>query len=299
MFRDSFCRAAAPWVGAVLIGFGLTACGPTEVPAASLTVEPTALTLPYPGYADLRLDFVMKEPLDGDVRPLVFVHVLDASGDVVRTFDHELPEAWRPGSTVSDTVTLHQSALAPPLPPGSYDLTVGLYRGDRRWPLETDAPAAAHAEYRVAEVTVPQDGSKAPMLHFSPSWMATEAGSDAQVLARRWLAQDGTLRLADVAAPGTLRLSLNLPEPGNQEDLVLEEGHQEPSVSIESDCGGGFSTTLAGFGPHLVEVPVQAGEDGSVPDICELTFDVHSHLLERRTLQTRAVLLEGISWRAD
>jgi hypothetical protein len=247
----------------------------------------------------VRLDLVMKEPLDVDARPLVFVHLLDEAGDVVRTFDHELPEAWRPGSTVADTVTLHQSALAPPLPAGSYDLTVGLYRGDRRWALETGAPTVDRAEYVVAEVTVPEDGSKAPMLHFSPSWMATEAGSDAQVLARRWLAQDGTLRLADIATAGTLRLALHLPEPGGQEDLVLEEGHQEPSVSIESDCGGGFAMTLAGFGTHLVEVPVKASEDGSVAELCELAFDVHSHLLERRTLQTRAVMLEGISWRAE
>lgn len=299
MFRDSVCRVAAPWVGVVAIGLALAACGPTEVPVASLSVEPATLTLPYPGYTDVRLDFVMTEPLDAESSPLVFVHLLDEAGDVVRTFDHPFPEPWRPGSTVSDTVTLQQSALAPPLPTGTYDLTVGLYRGDRRWPLETDASTSGRAEYRVAEVTVPEDGAKAPMLHFSPAWMATEAGRDAQVLARRWLAQDGTLRLADIASAGTLRMSLNLPEPGNQEDLVLEEGHQEPSVSIESDCGGGFSTTLAGFGPHLVEVPVEPSEDGSLPEICELSFDVHSHLLERRTLQTRAVLLEGISWRAQ
>lgn len=299
MFRDSVSRVAAPWMGVAAIGLALSACGPTEAPVASLTVEPTTLTLPYPGYAELGLDLVMREPLDGEARPLVFVHLLDDSGDVVRTFDHELPEPWRPGSTVSDTVVIHQSALAPPLPAGTYDLTVGIYRGERRWALETDAPTVDRAEYAVAEVTVPQNGSRAPMLHFSPSWMATEAGSDAQVLARRWLGQDGTLRLADITAAGTLRLALNLPEPGNQEDLVLEEGHQEPSVSIESDCGGGFSTTLAGIGPHLVEVPVQASEDGALPELCELSFDVHSHLLERRTLQTRAVLLEGISWRAE
>jgi len=298
MFRDSVRRVAVPWVGVVTIALALSACGPTEAPVASLTVEPARLTLPYPGYADVRLDLVMKEPLDPDVRPLVFVHLLDEAGDVVRTFDHELPEAWRPGSTVTDTVTLHQSALAPPLPAGTYDLTVGLYRDDRRWALETGAPTVDRAEYVVAEVTVPENGSKAPMLHFSPSWMATEAGSDAQVLARRWLAQDGTLRLADIATAGTLRLALHLPEPGSQEDLVLEEGHQEPSVSIESDCGGGFATTLAGFGTHLVEVPVEASEDGSLAELCELAFDVHSHLLERRTLQTRAVMLEGISWRA-
>jgi hypothetical protein len=299
MFRDSVCRVAVPWSALAVIGLVLTACGPTEAPVASLTVEPMSLTLPYPGYSDLRLDFVMREPLEGDVRPLVFVHLLDEAGDVVRTFDHELPEPWRPGSTVTDTVTLQQSALAPPLPAGSYDLTVGLYRGERRWPLETAAPTVDRAEYVVAEVTVPQDGSKAPMLHFSPSWMATEAGSDAQVLARRWLAQDGTLRLADIVSAGTLRLVLNLPEPGSQEDLVLEEGHQEPSVSIESDCGGGFSTSQAGFGSRVLEVPVKADDDGTLPEVCELSFDVHSHLLERRTLQTRSVLLEGISWRAQ
>lgn len=118
--------ACSVWL--VLLG----GCSESKEPVGKLTVSPPNLTLGYPGFTPLELDFEMTAPLDSQGTPIVFVHVIDEPGEVMRTFDHPLPGAWTTGGRLSYEIDLHQSALAPPLAPGDYDLTVGLYEGDRR-----------------------------------------------------------------------------------------------------------------------------------------------------------------------
>ncbi len=277
---------------------GATACAEKETPVGTLAVAPDRATLPYPGFLQLDFTMQMSETLGSDERPLVFVHLLDGPGSVVRTFDHEFPQDWRPGGEASYAVTLLQSALAPPLAPGRYAMTVGLYRGERRWPLAVQGRQTDTHEYQVAEVTVPEEEPRAPMFNFSPSWMPTEGGTDAQVLGRRWLSSAGVLRLAEIPGPGTLRLGLRLPPPKEgEEDLVFVEGRSAPGAHIVSGCGG-QEISISGFGPHVVEIPVEAAEGGGMPASCELRFEPFSQLVEKRSLQTRALLLEALSWRS-
>lgn len=287
LFSTLVVLAAACWLGA---------CAERVAPVGSLAVQPTAAVLPYPGLLQLQLTVRMDRPLGQGGRPLVFVHLLDDSGNVARTFDHEFPQEWRAGGEARYEIVLQQSALAPPLAAGEYALTLGLYRGDQRWPLAAEGSETDEHEYRVATITVPEDGSPAPMFSFSPAWLPTEGGTDNQVLGRRWLASDGVLRLAEIPGPGMVRLALRLPEPrAGEEDLVYAEGYSSPGLRITSSCGG-QEFSISGFGEHVVEVPVRAGSDGAMPVSCELRFQPFSQLVEKRSLQTRAALLEGLAW---
>src|SRR5258708_1346167 len=88
--------------------------------------------------------------------PLVFLHLLGPKGQVLRTFDHPFPQHWVAGTPVSYDVKLYQSALAPPLDPGKYRLTVGLYdQGGRRWALAGLGEPIARQEYLPAELVLP------------------------------------------------------------------------------------------------------------------------------------------------
>ncbi len=294
--RRSRLRALCPAL-AVLAGAGwVGACAEGEAPVASVTVQPAAAELPYPGLVRLELTVQMTEPVAAEERPLVFVHLLDGSGNVVRTFDHEFPQTWRPGGEARYEVVLQQSALAPPLPAGEYALTLGLYRGERRWPLAVAGRETDTREYQVATIGVPATGPSAPMFNFSPSWLPTEGGIDNQILGRRWLSSDGVLRLAEIPGPGTVRLALRLPEPrAGEDDLVYAEGYSSPGLRITSSCGG-QEFSISGFGAHVVEIPIQAGSDGATPGSCELRFQPFSQLIEKRSLHTRAALLEGLAW---
>jgi hypothetical protein len=91
-----------------------------------------------------------------DERYAVFVHLLDAAGDLVAQQDNE-PEAgaapttsWLPGEVIADRYSL---TLPDTLPAGEYRLVVGMYRtdGGQRLPvLDTAADSIPLATIRVA-----------------------------------------------------------------------------------------------------------------------------------------------------
>ena len=130
-------------------------CGDAEPPVASLEIEPTEITLGFPDFVKLSVRWDVKAPL-GEVEgePLVFVHLLDEPGSVLRTFNHPLRFDWQPGRKAEYEITLFQSSLSPPLTPGSYLLSVGLYdTSGRRWPLEVDGEEVDLHEYQAGKIS--------------------------------------------------------------------------------------------------------------------------------------------------
>jgi hypothetical protein len=212
-------------------------------PVARLEVSPDELQLDYPGAVALRLSWRLLEPLEpSDERPTVFVHLFDHPRSVARTFDHPFPEPWVVGDEVEYEIALYQSALGPPLPPGEYWVSVGLYSTDgRRWPVEADGDEVNDFERRVARLEA-SSGSTTPEIAFSSSWSEVRAGFDRQVLGRRLLlSTSGTLRTGPVPAPSRLFLSL-YPAAGGMPHL-------------ESTCGAPTSRAW-GFGTHEFELPL-------------------------------------------
>ena len=270
----------------------LAACGGDSEPVARVRAAGQGeVVLPHGAIVPLELRFEPLRPLGEGEHAVVFAHLLDAEGSVVRTFDHPLPGGWRVGEVVVDQVPVAQPVLGPALPRGDYRLTVGLYDGaDRRWPLEGLGEEVARLEYLAATVKVPELDPNGPRLVFSEEWQPLEATGDRQTLARRWLAGDGTLQVARVPAPAQLSMQLRIPEPHEQLVLGLEPGATVPTVRVTTDCSG-FAATVQGKGFHSLDVPIPA------PGRCLLRFDSNFTLTDTASPRKLSVAIEQLGWR--
>jgi hypothetical protein len=276
---------------------GAAGCHREPPAVARLDVEPRSVTLAYPQLVPVRLTWTPATAAGGETptEPLVFLHLLDAKGVVLRTWDHPFPQHWGAGTPVTYDVKLYQSALAPPLDPGKYRLSVGLYdRGGQRWPLDGLGKPLWHLEYQAAEITVPRQ-APGPRLTFSPAWLPLEAGSDKQVLARRRLGdQPGEIRLDGIPGPGTVWLSFRIP-PGNHPDekvVFHDAGTNTPAAVVRCSCGS-VETGISGPGPHEVEVPVDAAGAGAG---CLITLTPNFHLLTAGQPQPWSVAVQAVAW---
>jgi hypothetical protein len=285
-------RIALPLLAAAL----WTGCTGRADPVGQLTVTPEAVELGYPGIAPLQFAFQFDRPLEGVQGELrVFVHLLDSTGSISRTFDHELPVPWRPGSSHEYTVPLYQSALAPPIPAGSYKVSVGLHdAAGARWPLQTAGERIGADEYAVATVKATENVPHTPMFLFSEVWQPAEGGTDRQILARRWLGGSGSLKLAGVDSPGTLWVTVGIPDAQRSgEELVLDQGATGPAVEVSTECGG-FAARIEGVGSHAFPIPIGPGADGTLPAECEIRFQPNFYLVW--TLERKTIALESVSW---
>jgi hypothetical protein len=276
-------------------------CETAPEPVGSVRIEPAEIPLPYPGFARVEMTWDLATALDGvEGGPLVFVHLLNAEGDVERTFDHALPFDWQPDTSQSYELTLFQSALAPPLEAGDYRLSVGLYdAADQRWALSGVGEEVAQLEYHLATVNTEGDPTAVPMFYFSPSWLPLEAGTDVQILGRRWLTDEGTIRVAEIPGTGTVWMQLQLSEPLAQiEEISFLEGEDEPQVVLASTCGG-EEAVISDFGLHGMEVRVTTTDEGELPEECEIVLRPNFQIVEVDTLTRRSVGLQILTWSAD
>nr|MDP9120889.1 hypothetical protein [Acidobacteriota bacterium] len=272
----------------------VAACHKEESPVGRLEVQPPAIRLPHGQLAVVRFNWSPTAPLEGGPdKPMVFVHLLDAKGTVARTFDHQLPQPWKEGTPVSYEVRLYQSALAPPLAPGKYRLSVGLYdRGGKRWPLDGLGKPIARDEYAAADVEVAAN-PEGPSFGYSPTWLPVEPGGDRQLLARRWLVDRGALRLQEVHGPGVVWMLLKIPAgDGPSEKLVLDAGASAPAVKVTGTCGK-VETEISGPGNHEVEMPI----DGpSAEGVCRVLLVPNFHLTSAAFPEQRTVSLDNLAW---
>lgn len=273
----------------LLILGAAAACRPEETSVARLRAEPEKLALAFAEYRNVALVWEPTAQLDpAEGTPTVFVHLLRKDGEIERTFDHPLPPRWQPGTPLRYNVRLAQSALAPPLAPGKYWLTAGLYgvKNGERWPLavEGEGRSLPRREYALAQIEVPEAGAagsgSAPQFAFSPNWGAPEPGRDRQVLARRWLNGEGTLEAQGPHAAGTLWLVLLIPE--------APAGTVPPSVSVSSPCEG-FASFVSGAGRHEIEIPIRQPLTASTG--CAISLRPNFPPREGRS-----VALEGLAW---
>ncbi len=269
-------------------------CGGEPPPVAVVEVGSPEIELPHRRFATLDLAWRMQEPLtDRSGQLYVFVHLLDEPGSVVRTFDYRWTGSWHTGGHVEHQVTVHQSAIGPPLEPGTYALTLGLYDEEgRRWPLITPGELVERREYKIADVRVPVESGGEPMFQFSPDWLDSESGRDRQVLERRWLTGAGHLRATGVEGPGELWLRLLVPTAGDRHELVLAEGAAQQGTVVRTDCGD-VEVRLAGTGGHDVVLPITPAADA---DSCTVEIVPDFYLLELESGARRTVSLDGLGW---
>lgn len=267
------------------------------VPVGRVEVSPKSLRLGLGEIRPLSITWTPTAPLkDLKGSPMVFVHLVDDAGEVLRTFDHPLPKPWTPGTPIVDSFNVYQSGIAEPLPAGSFRLTVGLFdTAGHRWALDGLGPSIARSEY--AGATVEASGqTSCPSLQFADKvWMAAEATGDRQVPTRRWLINQGAVRLIDVKAPGTAWMVLRIPDgTGEGQRLVVNEGANTPSVLIRSTCGD-QSTSISGPGFHEVNVAVSGPpQDGA--QACRIVLAPNFYLETPDANVHRSVSLENIAW---
>src|SRR6185369_5233526 len=271
-------------------------CGDKAPAVARVEVTPTTLRLGYPELQNLHLNWQPSAPLEGvSVQPTVFLHLRDDKNEVVRTFDHPFPQKWQEGTPVPYDAKLFQSLLAPPLAPGKYRLTIGLYEWKTRWPIAVTGAGAGEKidkrEYVAATVEVPTGGT-APSFAFSPSWLPVEDGNDKYVVARRWLNGRGVIGVKDVREAGSVWMLLRIPRGNEPHEQLQVENGGVPSLLVRGTCGG-VETNISGPGMHEVEVQI----DGPSPaGVCRIAFVPNFTITSDVTHQVRSVSLENAAW---
>ncbi len=273
-----------------------------QPPVARLQAQPRTLTLPYPHQASLELTWLPRIPLEVTAGELmVFVHLIDREGKVQRTFDHPFPDTWTAGSEVTYRLDLHQSAIARPLPPGDYDLTLGLYAASgRRWPLDAGEPEVAGGEYALAEVEIPYPVKATPRFNFLGAWEAPQETGLRQIMATRWLSdKSAELTIWGIDRPGEAVLSFTIPrlqEDGFRLRMMAPEktGSPEPipTVAVESDCGG-VRGRLSGYGSREIRVTVPAS---AADRRCRVSFVPSSYFIDSEGSRRFSALLESAIW---
>ena len=267
-------------------------CGGKETPVARVEVDPHQVRLPFSQVQTLHLTWTPTAALEEE-QPTVFIHLLDDRHKVVRTFDHAFPQRWREGTPASYDVKLYQSAMAPPLPPGKYALTLGLYGKDRkRWALEGLGEPVGRDEYKAAEVEATAQRPN-PRFAFSNNWLPVEPGGDRQVLARRWMAERAVIRLVNQRGPGTVWMVVQIPNTSSPDyKVVLDPGATAPSLMAVGSCGHS-EANLTGPGLHEAELTMEPPPPGG---FCRVLLS-SNFMLEPTTLgQKRSVSLENIAW---
>ena len=256
MRRRSACRAA------LLLSAAAAVCcggGGRSEPAGRVTASTGTVKLLYPQSVPVSVTWEPARPLDRrHGRVISFAHLVrtgERRNEVFRTFDHALPRPWIPGEAQADEIDLYQSAVAEPLAPGKYVLSVGLYdeSSGYRWPLLA-GPEIARREYRLAEVEVGGADPTAPKLGFSGGWQQQETLSNKQVLSRRPFVGASTLSVEGRAA-GSMRMLVSVPPAGGPE-----------SVHIAPSCSPGVGQTVAAGRPRWVFVGVPPGP-------CQIAFE--------------------------
>lgn len=232
----------------VVLTLLILSCGRPK-PVARVNISPKSIEMRYPHCAPVTFDWQPLEPLDRKKgRAIVFVHLLDGPHNLIRTFDHPLPEEWTPDKPLKYEIKLCQSALSTPLRASTYDLKIGLYDDEwgYRWPLETGGEETGRRGYRVAKVSVPRENPDVPRFTFMGNWLPIENVEGRQVLAHRWMTGSGAIALSGVDAPGLLHLDLHVPDPGG--------------LRLRSDCTK-TSERVFPRGDHAIDLALDSIRD--------------------------------------
>jgi hypothetical protein len=221
------------------------------VPVADLTITPSLIRVSHGSATRLKLGWKMAAPLDrrhGD--PFVFVHVLKRRGHVLRDFDHRFPVAWRPGSEHAYEIDLALSALSPPLPPGRYQVTVGLHDSSwgYRWPLVAGVRAIETREYLVATLEVPSAAPGDARFSFSTTLVPEDGHEGA-----RLVTGPASIVVRGPEGPGDVRLGIVV--------ATDETVEAQRSVRIRSECGNGSEMTVKEEQEGVLHLPILLGAE--------------------------------------
>jgi hypothetical protein len=193
----------------------------------------------------------------------VFVHFLDADGELMWTDDHQPPaptRQWKPGSTVEYTRTM----FVPKFPyVGETRIEVGLYArsGGARVPLA--APTDGQRSYQLASFTMRLQSDNIFVV-FRDGWHETEVGEEGSGLEWQWSKKDATLSFRNPKRDILFYLEADQPV------MALPDG-QRVEILLGTEVVDGFP--LASGQRELRRVPIGAAQLGGGETV-ELTVSV-------------------------
>jgi hypothetical protein len=191
-----------------------TACGQQADTAAPVATPAVTLARPEAvvgGPIEMSYSWAVAKdapafPADG----WVFVHFLDADGELLWTDDHEPPggmAAWKPGQTVAYTRT----TFAPKLPyVGELMIEVGAFSRGNGQRLPLAGTTKGQRSYEAGRLNLQLQG-EALLVVFKDGWHATE---QAEGSAREWQWSKGTGTLAFRNPKRDALLYLEVDRPG-------------------------------------------------------------------------------------
>jgi hypothetical protein len=199
------------------MGLNVTACSretdtaPALVATPEVTVEPADAPVSSPLEMTYRFVTLPGATLAKDYH--VFVHFIDAGGELMWTDDHEPPvptSKWMPGTAVEYARTL----FIPKFPyEGRTFIEVGLYDPATGERVKMDGESVGQRAYRVAGFNL-QLQSEAPFLVFTEGWHPAEISAEGGGVEWQWTGKEGTLAFKNPLRDGRLYLELDQPAAG-------------------------------------------------------------------------------------
>jgi len=142
----------------------------------------------------------------------VFVHFVDADGELMWTDDHQPPvptSQWKPGEAVEYARTL----FIPKFPyEGQTYVVVGLYSPATGERVRMDGEAIGERAYRVASFNLRLQ-SEAPFVVFTEGWHQAEAAGDGSGVEWQWARKEGSLAFKNPGRDAVLYLQVDQPIP--------------------------------------------------------------------------------------
>jgi hypothetical protein len=234
---------------------------PIATPSVTLGSQVAAIGSPLE--MSYRFSVVGTPPASGDY--FVFVHFLDADGELMWTDDHRPPtpvNRWTPGATIE----YQRTTFVPKLPfVGQATVEVGLYAPatGERLALTGDPAMQRQRSYRVAgfEMALQSDTH---FVVFKDGWHAAEVAPTGSGIEWQWSRKDATLSFTNPRR--SIRVFLSVDQPAN----AFPEA-QRVEVRIGDAVVDSF--TLAAGQNDLRRFEVQADQLGA-GDVVEMTLSV-------------------------
>ncbi len=198
----------------------------------------------------------------------VFVHFLDADGEIMWTDDHQPPTPttqWKPGMPVEYSRTM----FVPKFPyEGKTYVEVGLYAPATGERVKMEGESTGQRAYRVASFDLKLK-SDAPFIVFTEGWHEAEVSGEGSGVEWQWTRKVGTLAFKNPMRDAVLYLQVDQPVAGQGaskvdvtigdtvvDSFALPQGRREVrKIAISKDQFGTADPVTLNIVPDKTFVP--------------------------------------------
>lgn len=255
-------------VVAALIGLAIGCSKPVDLPPVAnvaFTASRTRVAIGSPVDLTYKFEVLPNAAINGDYT--VFVHLIDARGDMIWTDDHDPPvktSQWKPGQTIGPYT---RTRFIPPFRYiGQVSVVIGLYKpgGDERLVLSSSASEERFAkvrEYKIGELEILPAMDN---VRFGSGWYDLDGDPSTPDNRWRWTKQSAAITLRNPKSDVTFYL-----------ESAARTGAFSTPQTVTIVANGQPVTTFAADNAERVvrRIPISAAQLGT-GDIVEIRIDV-------------------------